>query len=119
VLLGVPTIDSKCVQLHQLARVVFIDAASRLQGRIAWTLRHISPCRTLRPALLPHVRITIHDAISSAALSHQNPEERITLTLTRSLRARSVCTYALEIVEVEKHCRALRRSQQQVGKIAH
>ena len=105
IFLRVAAVNAECVQFHQLARVVFIDAPSLLPLllRVWWLLL----------SLLSGVWILLPQAAERSAALLVGP------TLARSRAQLGVGTNALEIVEVEKHRRTLRGCQQQIGKLAN
>src|SRR5207248_7554144 len=95
VFLRVATVYTERVQLHQFARVVFIDAATLLL--------------LLRSLLL---RVVNH---RDGTFAQQLLQTIRAWSLPRRL---SIRTHTLKIIEIKKHRRTLRISQQQIVELA-
>src|SRR5205085_88536 len=123
VLLRVAAVNAQRVQLHQLARVVFVDAALRAL-LLLWSLLRRLPlllllsrrlCLTARTRL----RVAHARAAEDAARSHlPGASDVALLTTEESAIHLRVGADALEVVEVEEHRRTLRRRFEEVAEVA-
>ena len=98
VVLGVAAVYAQCVEFHELAPIVFVEAVALGFGR---TLRRREPCRRRKT--------TAPSAAAKAAVFR--------------LPAYSACfvgsgPHAEPVIEIEEHGRALRRGHQQIFKFS-
>ena len=119
VLLRVAAVDAERVQLHQLARIVLVEAALRLLLQALHQL--LRALRALRSAIARAPRAATAARAADAAETGRRAIESAAATasaVARDERGLRAVGRALPVVEEEQHRRTLRHRAEQIAELA-